>query len=491
MHGLLLTNARVLTVDPTRPTAAAVAVHGTRITAAGTDLEARAAAPPGAVVIDCRGGVVVPGFVDPHVHLAAYASSLQAVDCSPARVRSIEEILLAVKRRAEETPPGGWVRAVGYDEHALAEARHPNRWDLDRAAPNHPVRLLHRSGHAAVLNSLALHLAGITIATEEPPGAMIDRRLADGEPSGLLLEMNDHIAHAVLPLARAELIAGMREASERLLAAGVTAIQDMSHTNTAASHDFLTELAAESGFLPALLASAEGWHESVTGADPARPIKIMLRETGTRPLPDYEELADIIRHCAGLGRAVAVHAVERRTVSAVIRAFEQAGVDGPAHRIEHAGICPPELAVRISGLGLTVVSNPSFLFHSGARYRQQVEGEDLPHLYAVGALHRAGVRLAAAPDAPVTPPEPLIGIRTAVTRRDASGHVLPGETLAADAALALHTKRAAEASAALDDHGQIQAGMRADLVVLSGNPADPGTRVEMTVIGGRVAWQRG
>jgi predicted amidohydrolase YtcJ len=120
MQGLLLTNARVLTMDPIRPAAEAVAARGAGIAAAGTDAEARAAAPVGAMVIDCRGGVIVPGFVDPHIHLAAFAASLQAVDCSPARVRSIEEIVLTIREHARETPTGGWVRATGYDESALA-----------------------------------------------------------------------------------------------------------------------------------------------------------------------------------------------------------------------------------------------------------------------------------------------------------------------------------------------------------------------------------
>lgn len=490
MPGLLLVNARVLTMDPARPMAEAVAVRGTRIVAAGAHQQARAAAPVDATLIDCGERLLVPGFVDPHIHLAAFAAALRSVDCSPARVRSIEEIVEAVRERARATPLGGWVRAAGYDESALAEGRHPTRWDLDRAAPRHPVRLLHRSGHAAVLNSRALAHAGITITTEEPPGGVIDRRLDDGEPSGLLLEMNEIVARAVPPLPRTELVAGMREAGARLLAAGVTTVQDMTHTNGPDAHAFLVDLAGESGFLPSLLPSAEGWHDGLTAGDPTRPVKVMLRETGRRPVPDTDELASIIRRCARLGRSVAVHAVERHTVAAVLDAFEQVGVGGPAHRIEHAGVCPPESAARIARLGLTVVSNPSFLFHSGARYRKQVDPADLPHLYAVGALRRLGVRLAAASDAPVTPPQPLTGIRAAVTRCDADGRPLPGEPLDGQAALTLYTSGAA-AAGVTGERGQIRPGMPADLVLLSGEPESPSTGIDLTIIGGHVVWQRG
>jgi predicted amidohydrolase YtcJ len=396
----------------------------------------------------------------------------------------------AIGERARATPPGTWVRATGYDEHALAEHRHPTRWDLDRAAPDHPVRLLHRSGHAAVLNSRALALVGITIASEEPPGAVIDRRPTDGEPSGLLLDMNEVIARAVPPLSRTELVEGMREAGTRLLSAGITAVQDMSHTNRPSTPAFLAALAAESGFAPALLPPAEGWHEHLTATSPEHPVKIMLRETGPRPVPDVAELVSIIRQCTALGRAVAVHAIERRTVTAVIEAFARAGTGGLPHRIEHAGVCPPELAEHIATLGLMVVSNPAFLFHSGARYRERVAPEDLPHLYATGALHQAGVRLAAASDAPVVPAAPLCGIRAAVTRRDASGVALPGVPLCAEAALALHTREAAAAAGAFGERGTIAPGMTADLVLLSGAPEDARTRVETTIIAGRVVWQR-
>jgi predicted amidohydrolase YtcJ len=498
---LLVVNADVRTLDERCPRAAAVAVRGGRIVAVGTEAACRQAAPHGARLLDCGGRVVVPGFVDPHVHLAAWAAALQAVDCSPRRARSIDDIVRLIRARAAETPPGAWVRAAGYDETALAEGRHPTRWDLDVAAPDHPVRLLHRSGHAAVLNSRALALAGITIATPEPPGTAIDRRLTDGEPSGLLLEMNDLLGRVVPPLPREELAAGMRSVCRRLLAAGVTAVQDMTHTNDAGSEPFLAELVAGCGAAPRLLAPAVGWEAALAGAPvrseqgTARPVKVMVREVGERPVPDVEELADMIRSCAARGRQVAVHATLRHTVEAVVAAFARAGAAARTeelrHRIEHAGVCPPESARRIAALGLTVVSNPAFLSFGGDRYLRTVATEDLPALYAVGALHAAGVRLAAASDAPVVPAEPLVGIRAAVTRESAGGRRLPGEGLAPEAAVVLCTRGAAAAAGVAEAIGRVAPGLWADLVVLSGEPAAAGTTVERVIMGGAVRWTRG
>src|SRR5215208_5641084 len=274
---LIVTNARVLTMDQTRPTAGRVTVRGGLIAALDGPI------PEDALVIDCRGGVLLPGFVDPHVHLLAAAAAARSVDCSPRAVRSIREI----QERIAATAAGsaGWVRAVGYDESALKEGRHPTRWDLDAAVPDRPVRLLHRSGHAAVLNSRALALAGIDIATEEPPGGVIDRRLDDGEPTGLLMDMDAVIDRVVPPLPRAELVAGMRAVGDVLLAAGVSAVQDLTHTNDAARTDLLERVWLKAGLTPQLLSPATRPNGGGRG-----PVKLMLGEAGGLSRAQADEL---------------------------------------------------------------------------------------------------------------------------------------------------------------------------------------------------------
>ncbi len=490
MGGLLLVNARVFTMVETQPIAEAVAIRGGLIVAAGAEAACRRAAPAEARVVDCGGRTVIPGIIDAHVHLLAWAAALAAVDCSDAR--SIDDIVALLRERAQALPPGNWVRAAGYDEFALSERRHPTRWDLDRATSAHPVRLLHRSGHALVLNSFGLAQAGITIASEEPPGGVIDRQLDGGEPSGLLLEMEDTVARAVPPLPPTDLVAGLRVANGRLLAAGVTSVMDLTHTNDGASLRLLTELTEAAGFAPYWQA-ADGWpgDASRLGRSAATPVKLMVREAGGSMTPDEPALAQIIAACAGRGRPVAVHAAARRTVDAVIRAFERAGVSGPAHRIEHAGICPPGTAARIGALGLTVVSNPAFLWYSGDRYLATVSQAELPYLYDAAGLLAAGVPVAAGSDAPVTQPAPLAAISAAVRRRSRSGAQMPGHGLSPQAALAMHTSAAAAATGQQARAGRIAPGMRADLVVIDGEPGIATTSPAATILGGRVCWSDG
>ncbi|MGD9142569.1 MAG: amidohydrolase family protein, partial [Dehalococcoidia bacterium] len=199
MTDVILKNADIITMDTARPDAEAVAITGDNITSVGSNAEIESAAVVGTKVIDCRGKTVVPGFNDAHLHLFSLFRKLLSVDLSPAAVSSIEDIKAAIRRKAANTPPGTWISGTDYNEFYLAEGRCPNRWDLDEAAPGHPVVLTHRSLHACVLNSLALMKAGIDMETPECPGARIERDLDTGEPNGILIEMLSYIRGEVMP----------------------------------------------------------------------------------------------------------------------------------------------------------------------------------------------------------------------------------------------------------------------------------------------------
>jgi predicted amidohydrolase YtcJ len=183
---LILYNANAITLDERQPRAAMVAIEGSRILKVSGEEDIESCKRAKTRTVDCQGKTVVPGFNDAHCHHSGFVTSLLSVDCRFPAVRSIAEIQERIRRQAKQTPEGAWIRAVGYHEFYLAEKRHLNRWDLDEAAPHHPVKLSHRSGHACVLNSTGLQLVGISRETPEPPGGVIDRDLETGEPNGLL-----------------------------------------------------------------------------------------------------------------------------------------------------------------------------------------------------------------------------------------------------------------------------------------------------------------
>ena len=469
MSDLLLHNATVVTMDPSRPRAGSLLVRDGRIAAVG---ETSAS---GAEGIDCEGGVLLPAFIDAHCHLLAYAASLRAVDCSA--VRSIPEIVRAIAERAAATPVGAWLRAFGYEETSLAERRHPTRHDLDRAAPANPVRLVHRGGHASVLNSAALRLAGIDSATEEPAGGVIERDVPSGEPSGVLLGMERPLDALVPPLPYEALRAAVAEASERMLRAGVTCVQDATYTNGASAWELFERLMAD-GALPLDVVLMEGFdhlgelpESGAEGRLRRGAVKIMIEELGDAIVPDEAELALRVAAVHEAGRQVAVHAVGERAVAAATDAVEAAlrrrPRDGHRHRIEHCGLLPAGLARRLARLGVAVGSQPSFVYERGERYLQLVPQEQQARLYAFRTLRDAGVRRAAGSDAPVTAPSPLASVAAAVERRTAAGRPIGAdEGVDAVEALGWWTAGAAHAGFLDGELGSLRPGLRGDLVLL-------------------------
>lgn len=478
---LLLYNAKVFTMDPARPQASVVAVRGGRIAAVGEAGDLEALRGPDTRLLDAEGRTVTPALLDPHLHLLAWAARLSSVDCSPGAVASIPELQRAIAGRARTLPPGSWVRAAGYDEFALREKRHPTRHDLDAAAPQHPVKLGHRSGHAWVLNSRGLELAGIRLDTPEPPGATIEREVPSGEPSGLLLEMDDYLGRHTPGPTPAEIEAGLRQVDRQLLSWGVTFVQDATPSNDLTAwrdlagyleRDILrvnVSMMVGLAALPALrraglaFGSAEG--RLVLGG-----VKIILSESSGRLYPAQKELEEQVEEAQGAGFQAALHAVGVEAVASAVAALERVRRLGPGHdlrhRLEHASVCSPELLGRIARAGLGVVTQPAFLYYSGDRFLETVDPEDLPWLYRSTSLWRQGVAVAASSDAPVAPGDPRAGLYGAMARKARSGRTVgEGEGLALEEALALFTRQAAYLTFQETERGVITPGKRADLVL--------------------------
>lgn len=508
--GLIIHNANVITMDRARPSAAAVAISGRRIAAVGADAEVLARGDLGTEVIDCGGQTVVPGFNDAHCHPVALAAAYLAVDCGPASVRSIAGIRDAIRRRAGQTPQGRWIRATGYHEFYLEEKRHPNRRDLDAVSPEHPVKLVHRSGHACVLNTRAMELLGISAETEEPEGGMMERDLDTGQPNGLLFEMNAFIDQAVPPLTNGELETGIGLANRDLLAAGITSMQDAGWNNSQGRWRLLRLLKEQGRLLPrvSMMIGADALEEreafireSVAGHLRPGAVKIVIQAAAGSLNPPREELDRLVLEVHGLGLQMAFHADEAATLEAALTALEGALGRAPRpdhrHRIEHCSVCPPPLMERLRRTGAMVVTQPPFIYYSGERYLATVPPSDLPWLYAMGSLRAGGIRVAASSDAPVAPFQPLVGIGAAVTRKAASGQdLLPHESITPLQALEAYTIDAAYAGFEEQEKGSIATGKLADLAILSDDPlAVPAgeikdIRVMATILDGAVVWRR-
>src|SRR5687768_8402954 len=221
---LIVTNARIYTVDDGRPMAEAMAVRDGRVEFVGSERGALAHRGTATRVLDLAGRTVIPGMVDAHAHLRGLGEALRSVDLTGTR--SYDEVIARVAARAKELPAGSWVIGRGWDQNDWADTRFPTHEALSRAVPAHPVFLERVDGHAAIANARAMQAANLSATATDPAGGRIER-MAGGAPSGVFVDdAMGLVAQAIPPLTRAEVrsatVAAIREANKW----GLTGIHD-------------------------------------------------------------------------------------------------------------------------------------------------------------------------------------------------------------------------------------------------------------------------
>ena len=513
MPDLIFYNAKVVTMDSRAPFAELVAIQKGKIAAVTGNDQLKTLKTPKTQVIDCHGRTLLPGFIDAHCHLRAFAESLITLDLSTGSgIRSIADIRSRIRRQARTLPPGTWIRGHGYHEFDLVDKRHPTREDLDRASPHHPVKLSHKTGHAHVLNSLALNLVGLSRYSADPEGGIMDRALDTGEPTGLLYEMGGLLAERVPRIREDEMEKGIKRASRLLLSLGVTSLYDASAKNGQRQWDRFVQWKKKEPASPKIgmffdAAAMERISEGrfFYGRDPhhlrALGVKIILDETTGSLHPPEQDLHGLVSTAHGLELQVAIHAVEETAIAAACAAIRSALMEKPSpdhrHRLEHAFLCPPHLAAHLTALGTHVVTQPGFLHDNGDRYLKTVPNNKHADLYPIGSLTKRGVTVAAGSDCPVGPLNPFTGIYAAISRATRKGAIIsPREGISLADALALYTRNAARTAFEEGIKGSIVPGKTGDLILLNGDLLQCGTeavkemKVNLTVLDGRIVWVR-
>jgi predicted amidohydrolase YtcJ len=373
-------------------------------------------------VIDARGGALLPGLCDHHLHLHAMAAAEASVACGPPAVTSSAELAAALAG----APPGedGWVRGVGYTEDVAGPL---DAEGLDRLHRHRPVRLQHRSGALWIVNTAGAQALGL--AGAEHPGIERD---GQGRPTGRLWRADGWL-RARLPRSRPPDLTAI---GARLARLGITHVTDATPDLDNAAIDAIGTAKAE-GALPQhvdLLGVPLGWAPVTLPDSPAvGPFKIIIVDSA---LPDIDTLTDSIRTAHGAGRAVAVHCVTRDALVLLLAALDVAGAR-PGDRVEHAALVPAELISWVGSLGLTVVTQPGFLSQRGDDYVRDVPAAEHDDLYRARSLLDADVGCALSSDAPYGPLDPWTVIAAAIHRRSPSGHVIgPAERLTPAKALA-------------------------------------------------------
>ncbi len=529
---LIVINGRVETMDANNSVVQAVGIRNGRIAVLGTNNDVIAERHGGTTVIDAKGKAVLPGFIEPHNHMVGYSTNLLEVDVRTPPNRNISDIVDRLRERASITPPGDWIRGRGYDDTGLQDMRHPTRNDLDAASTEHPIAIVHNSGHMLAANSTALEKAGIHDETPDPAGGRIGRFPASGEPDGMLYETAQGLVHQLLPTyTEGDVRTGFVQAQDEYLRRGITTIHDASVSNARGVDIMHTyHQAQREGFLKFrvnmfiqweyLKDSNFAWQTgggdewvrvagckivsdgSIQGITAAlrEPYHCDPNEQGWL-IYEQDELNDIVMTLHQRGYQIATHANGDAAIDAILAAYENAlrAIPKVDHRfrIEHCQVCVPEHISKMRDLGVIPNFFPNHVYYFGDRHRDRFLGPDrVNHLDPIGSAIQAGIKPLLHSDCPVTPVNPLFCIQNAIARVTSSGKVLTEvERVATREAISMMTVNAAYGAFEENVKGSLEIGKLGDLVVLNHDPFQEAAhelgQIESaaTVVGGQVMYQ--
>jgi predicted amidohydrolase YtcJ len=521
----------VITMNPNAPRAEALAARDGRLVAVGSAADARAMIGASTEVLELAGSAVaVPGLIEGHAHFLGVGRASVRVDLTGAR--SWDEVVARVAAAAADRRPDTWIEGRGW---------HQEKWDagpetmvdgmpthdlLSAATPDHPVLLTHASGHAVMVNAVALELAGIDASTADPPGGEIVRD-ATGRPTGVLRETADELIAVVRDAGvdPEEIRRAARSASALCLASGLTSFQD---AGTSFAELAVLRQMADAGELGVRLWVMLSEEDDVLEANLPQELARGRRSDwltiggvkryadgalgshGAWLLEPYSDLPstsglsivspDALERTGRLALEhdlqLCTHAIGDRANRETLDVYERL-LDGRDRRwrIEHAQHLHPDDVRRFAELGVVAAMQPVHCTSDAPWVPQRLGPERAGSgAYVWRDLLDSGATIVSGTDAPVEPLDPMATFRAAVTRRTAAGTVFhPEQAMSREEALASMTRDAAAGAFEEQIKGTLEVGKLADVTVLSADPLDvpepelASVRVVATVVGGKIA----
>jgi predicted amidohydrolase YtcJ len=521
---LILIHGRIITMDARDRVVQAIAVTGGRIIAVGSDKQIQALATAGTQIIDLGGRAATPGLIDTHAHISEGGTD-EIYDILVSDARSVDDIVARVAARAKEAKPGEWLSGSGWDEGKL-DGKLPSAADLDRAAPDNPVFLLHTTGHYAVVNSLALKLAGITAQTPSPSAGTIDKESA-GNPTGVLREdAAMALVRSLMPERSVEqLEAGLLHEFEVLHSEGITAIKDPAigprdweayrALLTAGS---LTERVCVLWAAGATLESAKAALAQLEDAPHAPKAlgderliscgaKIFLDGSGGArtawmsqdwnkgwsgrdddnrgyPTTDPETYRAMVKLFHAKRYQIGTHAIGDKAVDWVVDSYAALEQQDPAHDLRHtiihANLVTPHALDAMADLQRDYrigypESQAEFLWWIGDTYAGNYGAQRAPHVVPLKSFLTHRIEWGGGSDFPVTPVAARYGIWASVQRETLKGTYGKQpfgtkEAVGIHDALRSYTRWAAPLLFLEKDAGSLEIGKRADIAVWDRDP---------------------
>ena len=521
----LVINAKAWTGNPKQPWVETIVIKNSKIVAAGNKaLEKEFNA---SKTIDAGGKLVLPGFIDNHVHFMDGAATLLNIDTQSAKTK--DAFINAISAYASSTPKGEWITGGIWDHEAWGGELPRKDW-IDEHTQDNPVFLIRTDGHMGIANSLVLEIAGINKDTPDPEGGLIVRD-GNGEPTGVLKDNALMLVTENMPQASEQLKARLFDAAiAEALKNGVTQIHNVNERESQWKNIAIFEKARAEGrlkirtyYIPHIsnrhrlaeriknqgkgdewlrfggvkqlvdgsLGSTTAWFYEPYSDAP---------ETSGFPLMPMDELQSTIAEAHALGLQLVIHGIGDRTNDEILRIFDELNVTGSRPRIEHAQHLSPAAIKRFAELGVIPAMHPYHAIDDGRWAEKRIGPERIKTTYAFKSLIDAGATMSFGSDWYVAPLSPLAGIYAAVTRRTLDGENpngwVPQEKISVEDAIKAYTVNNAFAGFQENELGSIEVDKLADLVVLSENifniaPEEIiNTKVTLTMVGGDVMYSK-
>jgi Predicted metal-dependent hydrolase with the TIM-barrel fold len=539
---LILINGTIHTMDPSMPSAEAVAVDKGKFIKVGSNSDVLSLKTEDTEVIDLKGRPLFPGFNDSHMHLLSFGISLKMVilnDC-----KSVEEIVEKTKEfiKFRNIEKGTWVRGWGWNhDYFTTERRFPTRYDLDKISAEYPIALSRACGHICTVNSKALEVMGITRDTAQVEGGRFDVD-ENGEPLGIFREKALSLIYDLIPEPGLEEVKSMiKEAAAYANSKGLTSVQtdDFEHVP---NHNFrmvmkaYNELKANGDltlrvYVQCLLPNIEilkdflneGYHtgfgddyfklgplkllsDGSLGARTAALCKPYSDDPSTSGILVYtqEQLDELVSTAHNAGMHVAIHCIGDRSMYMAFDAIEKAIEENPRkdhrHSIVHCQITDETLLRKFRDMNVIAHVQPIFLHYDLHIVEDRIGKERAKKTYAFKTMIDSGVYIGIGTDCPVEALDVMPSIYCAVNRKDLKGYPeggwLPDEKISVEEAVYSYTMGGAYASFEEGTKGSITEGKLADMVVLCSDifEIEPDTikdvDIDMTFVGGRIAYKR-
>lgn len=514
---LIITNANIITVDSSFSSASAMAIKNGKIIGIGQEVTIDKTRGQSTRVIDLMGMTVLPGFIEPHTHPIAGAALYDWIDVSGMKHSTAKGAIRALQKAARQVPEGEWIVAFGWDMILLEDAFPLTADYLDRTISNkHPIWVMAQSMHTHYMNTLAMKKAGINKNTSDPPGGGHYLKDSKGQLTGIATE-SATVAPLLMSLplkSRQDVRRAIERMYSRYNAAGITSIGVTGMIDMFAGHnalDICEEIARES-FAPLRV-----YHYNIGGPKQSDSLPQNQSEYLTRLGQKYwidgspytgsmlmtkpyesnsftQEKLNIPEGSSGhlmypesvyrkifeqvhkLGWQLSVHCQGDSAVSVALNSLRRISIEENfhkrRHRLEHLALVTDDQLQEMNLFGLTPSFHINHIYYYGDALSSYIIGQDRTNkMMPLASAIRFDHKLSLHSDSPMYPPNPLLTVKTAVTRQSSSGTVYgPDQRISVADAIRAVTIHAAWQMHADNQIGSLEVGKKADFIILEEDP---------------------